>query len=131
MEYDALDIASEDLKTKLIPASRRLKEILKERSERQKIRKRTKKVVSGSSAGTEQESRSAADIEAERAQAEADKEADKRADELLDEGEYRAKEREELAGLVPEDVKGDLGASWTGLYELVGRCLSKKGSVGG
>jgi ubiquitin carboxyl-terminal hydrolase 14 len=41
-EFDALDAATPELKEKLIPVSRRLKEIEKERSERRKVRKRTK-----------------------------------------------------------------------------------------
>ena len=41
-EYDALDIATDELKEKLLPVSRKLKEFEKERAERRKVRKRTK-----------------------------------------------------------------------------------------
>ncbi|KAG6869659.1 hypothetical protein C0992_002440, partial [Termitomyces sp. T32_za158] len=42
LEFDALDLAADDLREKLLPASRKLKEIEKERTERRKVRKRTK-----------------------------------------------------------------------------------------
>jgi ubiquitin carboxyl-terminal hydrolase 14 len=41
--------------------------------------------------------------------------------ELGEEGPIRAKERNEIEALVEESVKSDVGASWTGLYELVGQ----------
>lgn len=41
---------------------------------------------------------------------------------LDDESVYRKKELEELEGLISPDVKADIGASPTGLYELVGTC---------
>lgn len=39
-----------------------------------------------------------------------------------DESVYRKKELEELEALISPDVKADIGASPTGLYELVGAC---------
>ncbi|KAG6870278.1 hypothetical protein C0992_000513, partial [Termitomyces sp. T32_za158] len=39
--------------------------------------------------------------------------------ELEDESVYRAKEKEELEPLISEDVKHDVGASISGLYDLV------------
>ena len=41
---------------------------------------------------------------------------------------YLEREAEELEALVPEDIKGDEGASWTGLYELVG-IVTHKGAA--
>lgn len=41
--------------------------------------------------------------------------------ELEDEEVYRQRERKELMELVGEEVRNDLGSSWTGLYELVGK----------
>jgi ubiquitin carboxyl-terminal hydrolase 14 len=41
---------------------------------------------------------------------------------LEDESVYRKKELEELEALISPDVKADVGASPTGLYELVGAC---------
>lgn len=44
------------------------------------------------------------------------------AGELQPEEVYIAKEKAELAELVDADVKQDIGASQTGLYDLVGEC---------
>ncbi len=41
-----MDLATEELRAKLLPASRKLKDFEKERSERRKVRKKTKQVVS-------------------------------------------------------------------------------------
>ena len=41
-EFDALDIVTDELKEKLLPVSRKQKEIEKERAERRKVRRRTK-----------------------------------------------------------------------------------------
>lgn len=41
---------------------------------------------------------------------------------------YLKREAEELEALVPEDIKADEGASWTGLYELVG-IVTHKGAA--
>jgi ubiquitin carboxyl-terminal hydrolase 14 len=51
-EFDALDLATDELKGKLLPVSRRLKEVEKERAERRKVRKRTKHVAASSAATT-------------------------------------------------------------------------------
>ena len=48
---------------------------------------------------------------------------------LEDESVYRKKELEELEGLISPDVKADIGASPTGLYELIGTCESSCGFV--
>jgi len=45
---------------------------------------------------------------------------------LEDESVYRKKELEELEALISPDVKGDVGSSPTGLYELVGTCRSPR-----
>ncbi|KAG5726473.1 Ubiquitin carboxyl-terminal hydrolase 6, partial [Termitomyces sp. T112] len=51
LEFDALDLATDDLREKLLPASRKLKEIEKERMERRKVRKRTKNALPSASSG--------------------------------------------------------------------------------
>lgn len=45
-------------------------------------------------------------------------------DELGDEGEIRRREVEELTALVHSDLKADVGANTTGIYELVGESIS-------
>ena len=48
---------------------------------------------------------------------------------LDDESVYRKKELDELEALISPDVKADVGASPTGLYELVGTCERSHGSI--
>ncbi|KAF9037349.1 cysteine proteinase [Hymenopellis radicata] len=94
--YDALEITSDELKARLMPVNRRLVEIDKGRAERRKIRLRKRGLVGG---------------------------GDTAAMDVDDQGEpedvIRAKEREEIEGLVDPVVKADIGASWSGLYDLV------------
>ena len=87
--------------------------------ERHKIRKRTKNKVSTSQTGTPPDSTSST----EGAVMDVDKKPEEGGD-LEDETVYRKKELEELEGLISPDVKADIGASSTGLYELIGTCES-------
>jgi ubiquitin carboxyl-terminal hydrolase 14 len=116
-EYDALDIVTDELKAKLQPASRRLMEIEKDRMERRKVRKRVKNKASTSQTAAPPDSTPTA----EEAVMDIDKKPEEGGD-LEDESVYRKKELEELEGLISPDVKADVGASPTGLYELVGTC---------
>uniref|UniRef100_A0A8H8CF76 Ubiquitin carboxyl-terminal hydrolase n=1 Tax=Psilocybe cubensis TaxID=181762 RepID=A0A8H8CF76_PSICU len=136
-EFDALDIVTKDLQEKLLPASRKMKEIEKDRRERRKVRARTKQLAAGSApapapaSGPSSSSSSATpapasgDVEMADASAAAGAEEGKgketavRDGELEDESVYRKREAEELAQLINEDIKNDIGASTTGLYELV------------
>ncbi|KAG6812904.1 hypothetical protein H0H92_015456 [Tricholoma furcatifolium] len=128
LEFDALDLAADDYKAKLLPASRKLKEIEKERAERRKVRKRTKNIPAhGSStpgpvATADVEMGDATAIistDAPTTDAVVEKGKTLAVGELEDESVYRAKEREELEALVNEDVKRDIGSSICGLYDLV------------
>jgi len=132
-----LDLATEELRAKLLPASRKLKDFEKERSERRKVRKKTKQVVSpvpesiplasGSVVSTgDVEMIDAAAVDAAVvAQPAVDspdpkgKEKDS-TDGIDDEFALRQREAEEFSNLIHEDVKNDIGASSTGLYDLVG-----------
>jgi hypothetical protein len=116
LEYDALDIATDTLREKLLPVSRRLKELEKERGERGKVRKRTKTVQPAPRDG-DVEMRDAPPSDATDAP---EPEAKTESVELQDEDVYRAKERAELEALVHPDIKADVGASVSGLYELIG-----------
>ncbi len=138
VEFDALDLATDDLRAKLLPASRKLKEIEKERDERRKVRKRTKQVsgpapgpsvvtsVSVPTVAGDVEMVDAATVEATSAEGAAGaaevKGKDKDASEGGEEDEFscRKREAEEFSKLIDNDVKNDIGASSTGLYELVG-----------
>ncbi|KAG5641931.1 hypothetical protein DXG03_003957 [Asterophora parasitica] len=141
LEFDALDLVTDDLKAKLLPASRKLKDIEKERAERRKVRKRTKN-ASASAAVPAPPVATTADVEMGDATAvalvesltgEATLEKGKpiAGGELEDESVYRAKEREELEELVSEDVKRDIGASVGGLYDLVAIVTHKGAAADG
>ncbi|KAF8889053.1 hypothetical protein BD779DRAFT_1521718 [Infundibulicybe gibba] len=127
-ELDALDLTTPELKSKLLPVSRRLKELEKERSERRKVRKRTKNpsaapFVSGSEAAERADVAMAVD-----ATILADPSHVGPNQELGDESEYREKEKKELEELIPEDIKSDVGCSVSGLYELVA-IITHKGAA--
>ena len=133
-EFDALDLATDELKTKLLPVSRRLKEIEKERAERRKVRKRTKTAPSSSSAITSTTTATTATVDVEMGDASGVLPADASAPageveekgkpvaegELEDESVYRTREVNELEALVSEDARRDVGCSVSGLYDLVG-----------
>jgi len=129
-EFDALDLATDDLKTKLLPASRKLKEVEKERAERRKVRKRTKAVEIPTVTKHTPEppvAEATATTEGDVAMADAGASAEGGNNakiiaigELEDENVYREKEARELVELVDAEIKKDIGASQTGLYDLVG-----------
>jgi len=112
--YDALEIVTDELKTKLQPASRRLIEIESDRKERRKVRKRMKNKASASQAAASSDSTSPI----QGAEMDVEKKPEEGGD-LEDESVYRKKELEELEALINPDVKADIGASPTGLYELI------------
>jgi hypothetical protein len=111
-EFDALDAATPELKEKLIPVSRRLKEIEKERSERRKVRKRTKTAAQTSAPAPPPAAESGMNVD--------EPAAPSTAGDLEDESVYRARELSELEALVDPESKADFGCSVTGLYDLVG-----------
>ncbi|KAI0369345.1 cysteine proteinase [Pilatotrama ljubarskyi] len=131
VEYDALEIATPELKEKLLPVSRKLKEVEKERAERRKVRKRTKAAqpvkdkegdVQMADASAPEASSSSGDAAAAATAAPAEGEDKGKAvagAELEDESVYREREGKDLEALIHPDVKADVGASTTGQYELV------------
>lgn len=128
-EYDALDIATPELKEKLLPISRKLKEFEKERSERRKVRKRTKAAlpvkdtegdVQMADADAPEASSSSADAAAPATAEGDDKGKAVAVVDLEEESVYREREGKELEALLHADIKADVGASTTGQYELVG-----------
>ncbi|KAJ7699363.1 hypothetical protein B0H17DRAFT_1049578 [Mycena rosella] len=135
-EYDAVDLCSDELKAKLLPVSRRLKAVEKEREERRKVRRRTKIAVpapastsAAPAAGADVEMADAAAAPAVAAASTSAMEVEgegadkgKAAEEggaLEDESAYRARELAELEALVDQGTKADVGCSVSGLYELV------------
>lgn len=102
-ELDATELVSEELKAKMKPVNSRFKEIEKDRAERSKVAKRTKK-----DQGKELEGWPDAD-----------------------EKKKRAEEASELEKLVDPSLKADEGASTSGLYELIGIVTHKGASADG
>ena len=94
-------------------------ELEKDRMERRKIRKRMRNKASTSQTAAPSDSTPPA----EGATMDVDRKPEEGGD-LEDESVYRKKELEELEGLISPDVKADIGASPTGLYELVGTCTA-------
>ncbi|KAK7055476.1 ubiquitin carboxyl-terminal hydrolase [Favolaschia claudopus] len=148
-EYDATDLCSDELKTKLLPVSRRLKAVEKEREERRKVRRRTKATggASGSAPATtggdvEMADAASTAVTAGGSEAAAAPEMDgvegagedkgKAAADvggaLEAESAYRERELAELEQLVHQDLKSDVGCSVSGLYELVG-IVTHKGAA--
>ncbi|KAJ3859525.1 hypothetical protein EV359DRAFT_50719 [Lentinula novae-zelandiae] len=124
--YDAVELASPELKEKLLPASRRLQEIEKERAERRKVRKRTKIALapSGLSIGTQ----GSTAVSGEDVPIAGTESATLAGGALEDEEVYRAREKKELESLIHSDLKADVGSSTTGLYELVA-IITHKGAA--
>ncbi|PPR02299.1 hypothetical protein CVT24_011637 [Panaeolus cyanescens] len=132
-EFDALDLATDELRAKLLPASRKLKEIEKERSERRKVRKRTKAAAPAAAAAAASTSGTTdvdmADASAPAGNAEGETQESKGGEaEFEDEFAFRTKEAAELSELVSEDIKKDIGSSPTGLYDLVA-IITHKGAA--
>ncbi|KAH7103506.1 cysteine proteinase [Auriculariales sp. MPI-PUGE-AT-0066] len=140
LELDAAEWCSEDLRAKMRVASDKSKEIERERRERDKVRKRTKSTLGSGEPGADgdvqmaEASTSAGDTAPLPARDAADTSAAPAAapaagGDLRPEAEYRTKEREELEKLVHADLKSDIGASQTGLYELAGIVTHKGASA--
>jgi ubiquitin carboxyl-terminal hydrolase 14 len=135
-EFDALDLVTDELKGKMMPVSRRLKEVEKERAERRKVRKRTKAAKTTKDKDVEMGDATTAVLEsvpsgsaiAENTAAsesttttgEEGKGKETAAGELEEESVYRQNEIKELEALVDPDLKNDVGCSLSGLYDLVG-----------
>ena len=127
-EFDALEIATDELREKMRPITSRRGEIEKARDERRKVRKRTRAAVPaaqapsanvGSSTEANVEVPSSGDVRMDDGTNEPGPEQSA-GGELRPEEWYREKEKAELEALVDPSIKSDTGASQTGLYELAG-----------
>jgi ubiquitin carboxyl-terminal hydrolase 14 len=128
-EFDALDIVTDELRDKMQPVSRKRIEIEKARDERRKVRKRTRAAVSATqppsinaSSATEANAEGSGGGDVEMTEPAAEQPA--AGDELQPEEWYRDREKKELEALVDSSIKADVGASQTGLYDLVGEFIS-------
>ena len=130
-EFDALDIMTDELRKKMQPVSRKRIEIEKARDERQKVRKRTRAAVPatqaarppGSNAGSGTEANAVAASSSDVEMSEPAVEQPAAGDELHQEEWYREHEKTELEALIDPSIKADIGASQTGLYDLVGEFI--------
>ncbi|KAI0270570.1 cysteine proteinase [Gloeopeniophorella convolvens] len=127
-EYDALDIVTDDLREKLQPVSRKRIDIEKARDERRKVRKRTRAAVPATQApnaavAANPEPASGGDVEMSETAPEP-----AAGDELRPEEWYREQEKAELEALIDPTIKADVGASQTGLYDLVA-IITHKGAA--
>jgi ubiquitin carboxyl-terminal hydrolase 14 len=128
-EFDALDIVTDELREKMQPVARKRIEIEKARDERRKVRKRTRVAVpatqssssthAGSTTEANTEASSGGDVE----MTESTAEQSIAGAELHPEEWYRGREEAELEALIDPSVKADVGASQTGLYDLVGEFI--------
>lgn len=99
-ELDATELMTDELKSKVRPLNVRLKLIEKDRMERKRVAKRTKKDNNGDTDNTEMSE---------------------------EEKQKREEESKELEGLIDPDLKNDIGACSSGLYDLQA-ILTHKGS---
>ena len=127
-EFDALDIVTDELREKFQPVARKRIEIEKARDERRKVRKRTKVAVpviqtpgTNAGSGTEANAGASGGGDVEMTEPPAEQPA---GEELQPEEWYREREKTELEALIDPSIAADVGASQTGLYDLVGELIS-------
>ncbi|KAH9943858.1 cysteine proteinase [Amylocystis lapponica] len=96
-DFDAFDLATDDLKARMLPVTTKLKQVESDRRERLKVRRHPGTCGPGRDGSR----------------------ADPSLGELEDESVYRTRESAELDALVHSDLKADVGCSVSGQYELV------------
>jgi len=132
-EFDALDIVTDELREKMQPVSRKRIEIEMARAERRKVRKRTRVAVpatqsSSTSAGSTTEANTEAPSGGDVEMSEPAAEQPIAGAELYPEELYRGREKAELEALIDPSIKADVGASQTGLYDLIA-IITHKGAA--
>jgi len=132
-ELDALDLCTPELKEKLTPVNVKMKEVERDRRERRKIRRKTKKAVESVTepgatgdvtmadvSAPADSATAAAAVAAGDDTAAATGTVTNAQPELEEESVYVEKERKEIMNLVDADVRKDVGASISALYDLFG-----------
>ncbi|KAL1682232.1 hypothetical protein EV122DRAFT_259898, partial [Schizophyllum commune] len=130
---DALELCTEELKQKLIPVNRKLGDVERARRDRAKIHARRKGLASeakkaGGPAGGMGGTSGGAAVSAEATTVAGGEDPNAMQVDEENEEVVRAKEAEELHALIPEDIKNDVGASESGLYDLVA-IITHKGAA--
>ncbi|KAI0726971.1 cysteine proteinase [Fomitopsis betulina] len=117
VDFDVLDLLTDELKAKMLPLVTKYRDIEGERAERRSIRKksaaRAAKALKAAAAG------SSAPAEASSSTAPADSEPAAMDVDLEHESVYREREKAQLEQLVHPDIQNDVGCSLTGQYELI------------
>ncbi|KAF8525714.1 hypothetical protein JB92DRAFT_3081660 [Gautieria morchelliformis] len=118
-ELDAMEMVTDELKRKLADANGKVKQVEGERAERRKVRRKTKRsgvgiCERGGGAGAEDVPMADAREEG-KGKGKAEEPA---AGELEDEAVLRERESKEFEALIDPELKADIGASVTGLFEL-------------
>ncbi|KAG1816432.1 uncharacterized protein BJ212DRAFT_1446951 [Suillus subaureus] len=113
-EFDALEVVTNELKSKLTLVFSRLKSIEKEHAEQWKVRKWMKVVQEALSSSKPAEENT--DVEMALSEVPGD---------LEEESMYHVWELQELEALADANLKSDYGCSMTGLYDLVAIIMHK------
>lgn len=124
-ELDVLDLLTDDLKQRISPVNERYRNIIKDRRDRANVRKRTKQHIDDEvreSKKARQEIEGSASLQSGETSIRESEDA---------EPQLRRKEQEELESLVDPELRKDVGANTTGLYELVGIVSHKGASADG
>ncbi|KAN0141942.1 hypothetical protein V8E53_000404 [Lactarius tabidus] len=137
-EFDALGIATDELREKMRAITSRRAEIEKARDERRKVRKRSRAAVPAAQTPGVNAPGSATEANVEAPASSGDVAMDEGTNEpgpeqpsdveLRPEEWYREQETTELSALVDPSIKSDIGASQTGLYDLVA-IITHKGAA--
>jgi len=134
-EFDTLDIVTDELRNKMQHVARKRIEIEKARDERRKVRKRTRAAVPAAQtssvmidAGSATDANAGVSGGGDVEMTESVVEQSTAGDELQPEEWYREREKTELEALIDPSIKADVGASQTGLYDLVA-IITHKGAA--
>ncbi|KAJ1301480.1 hypothetical protein OPQ81_008737 [Rhizoctonia solani] len=128
-EFDALDLLTDELRAKIQPATRKLREIEGERLERRRARRKLKnknaQPSEGGSAGA------ASGSTGENAEAEAMAVDGPRPGDIEDEATAREREKAALDAVIDPEIRADTGAAVHALFELTAIVTHKGASADG
>lgn len=108
------------MKRKLADCNGKIKEIERERAERRKIRKKTKASSSSGPTASSATSTAQGNSSTVSGKASVTHTTSVPVGELEDENVIREKEKKALEAIIHSELKADIGASVTGLFELCG-----------
>lgn len=109
-----MDLVTDNLKRKLANANGKMKEIERERAERRKVRKKTKNAATVAPSASTSTTAPVANDDVTMA------DTTLAAGELEDENVIQEREKKEFEATIDPELKADIGASVSGLFELCG-----------